>query len=72
METSNAGNEGSEEVAPEICCEKKAKENVKRKQATELLATSGKQISDRGIDNHEQVAKIEFSGEHDIDYWTGI
>ena len=48
METSNAGNEGPEEVAPEICCEKKAKENVKRKQATELLASSGKLSPGRG------------------------
>ena len=56
----------------EICGEKKAKENVKCKQATELLASSGKQISDRGIDDHEQVAEIDFPREHDIDHLTGI
>ena len=56
----------------ENCCEKKAKGNVKCKQATELLASLGKQISDRGIDDHEQVAKIEFPREHDIDPLTGI
>ncbi len=57
----------------EICCEKKkAKENVKLKQATELLASSEKQSLGRGSDNHEQIAKIEILRELDIDYWTGI
>jgi hypothetical protein len=44
LETSSARNKDSEEVGnrSEICCEKKAKEIVKCKQATELLASSGK------------------------------